>query len=165
MPHLLSDIARRKKIEYFLADLPKDAKILEVGCGGGWVGEHFRNNGYTGYQGLDVLLPADIIGDVNEWKSLGLQPASYDAVIAFEVVEHVDCWQAMHDLLKPSGRAMVTTPIPHMDWAMKILEKLGLNQTRTSPHTHLTYLDSITIFSKKHVKKVGGLAQWAIFTK
>lgn len=165
MPRLLSDIARRNKIEHFLRGLPKDAKILEVGCGGGWVGEHFKANGYTGYQGLDILPPADIVGDVNEWRTLGLQAGSYDAIIAFEVVEHVDCWQAMHDLLKPGGRLMVTTPIPHMDWAMKILEALKLNQTRTSPHTHLRYLDSIAIFSQKDVKKVGGLAQWAIYTK
>lgn len=165
MSPALSDLARRKKIEYFFKDLPKDARILEVGCGSKWVGDYFREHGYTGYTGLDIIPPADIVGDINQWRTLGLQPNSYDAIVAFEVVEHVDCWQAMHDLLKPGGKCMVTTPVPHMDWAMKILEKLGLNQTRTSPHSNLTYLSSVNIFSKKDIKKVAGLAQWGIYTK
>ena len=32
---LLSDIARRKKIRYFLDPIPKDARVLEIGCGAG----------------------------------------------------------------------------------------------------------------------------------
>ncbi len=30
---LLSDYAQKKKIEYFLNPIPKDSRILEVGCG------------------------------------------------------------------------------------------------------------------------------------
>jgi hypothetical protein len=36
---LLSDIARRKKIDFFLRPIARDTRILESGCGSRWVGE------------------------------------------------------------------------------------------------------------------------------
>lgn len=162
---LLSQIARAKKIRYFLADLPKDAKILEVGAGSGWVGEYLKSHGYTNYTGLDILPPADVVGDVREYATLGLEANSFDAIVAFEVVEHVDCFQACHDLLKPGGKLLLTTPLPERDWVMKTLEAVGLNQKRTSPHDHLVRLESVPQFARKQVKCVGGLSQWGVFVK
>ena len=96
---------------------------------------------------------------------LGLAAESFDAVVAFEVVEHVDCFRACHDLLKPGGRMLITTPLPHRDWVMKLLERAGLNQPRTSPHDHLVYLDRVPLFTEKRVKVVAGLSQWGVFVK
>jgi 2-polyprenyl-3-methyl-5-hydroxy-6-metoxy-1,4-benzoquinol methylase len=162
---LLSDYARRTKIEYFLAGIPKDARILEVGCGSAWVREYLTTNGWTRYVGLDLVPPADIVGDIANWRELGLEPASFDVIIAFEVVEHVDCFRECHDLLKPGGRLMLTSPVPRMDWLMKILESIGLNQKRTSPHDHLVTFQSVPLFADKQIQVVKGLAQWGIFTK
>ena len=61
---LLSEIAQRKKIEFFLAPLAKNAAILEIGCGSLWVGDYLRANGYSGYVGNDLVPPADIVGDI-----------------------------------------------------------------------------------------------------
>ena len=36
---ILSDIARRKKVDFFLRPIPKDARILEIGCGAKWVSD------------------------------------------------------------------------------------------------------------------------------
>jgi 2-polyprenyl-3-methyl-5-hydroxy-6-metoxy-1,4-benzoquinol methylase len=161
---LLSDIARKKKAAYFFRDLPANARVLEVGCGSGWVQGYLRQSG-ADYVGLDVVPPADVVGDVRDWRSLGLAPESFDAVVAFEVVEHVDCFRACHDLLKPGGRMLITTPLPHRDWVMKLLERAGLNQPRTSPHDHLVYLDRVPLFAEKRVKVVAGLSQWGVFVK
>lgn len=161
----LSDIARKKKIEYFLDRIPRDGRILEIGSGGGWVGEYLKNNGWENYTGLDVTPPADIVGDVKKWKELGIAPESFDVIIAFEVVEHVDCFQECKDMLKPGGMLMLTSPVPHMDWFMKILETLGLNQKRTSPHSNLVYFNKVDCFDKKDVKNVAFMAQWGIFYK
>lgn len=162
---VLSDFARRRKIQYFLDPIPKSARILEIGSGGGWAGQHLRKNGWTGYVSLDLVPPAEVVGDVRSWRDLGLEPASFDFIIAFEVVEHVDCWQAAHDLLKPGGRLLVTTPVPHRDWALKILEALRLNQRRTSPHDHLVYLDQVALFPEKEIRVVAALSQWGVFVK
>jgi SAM-dependent methyltransferase len=161
----LSDIARRRKVRYFLEGIPKDASILEIGSGSGWVGEHLRQHGWTSYVGLDVVPPADIVGDVRDWRQLGLRAASFDAIVAFEVIEHVDCWEACHELLKPGGRMLITTPLPHRDWVLKILESLRLNQRRTSPHDHLVYLREAPIFQQRQVRVVAGLSQWGVFAK
>jgi len=162
---LLSDIARRKKIRYFLDPIPKDARILEIGCGSKWVGEYLRANGWNHYTGMDLFPPADVVGDIKKWRELELQPESFDVIIAFEVIEHVDCFQECHDLLKPGGLLMLTSPVPHMDWAMKTLEALGLNQKRTSPHSNLTYFTKIPLFESVELKTKAGLAQWGILRK
>jgi SAM-dependent methyltransferase len=161
----LSQYAARKKLAYFLRDVPKSAAILEIGCGGGWVGRYLKEHGWDNYVGVDLVPPADIVGDILRWRELQLCRSSFDVILAFEVVEHVDCFEACYELLKPGGRLMVTTPVPHMDWAMKTLEWLGLNQKRTSPHDHLVYLDQVPYFEGRMLKTVARLAQWGIFVK
>jgi SAM-dependent methyltransferase len=162
---LLSRYAAAKKINYFAQRIPKSAHILEVGCGSGWAGQYLRQNGWKNYVGLDLFPPADVVGDIRNWRELNLKPASFDVILAFEVVEHVDCFRECYDLLRPGGMLMATTPVPHMDWAMKFLEWVGLNQKRTSPHDHLCYLATVPHFEAREVKTIAFLAQWGIFTK
>jgi hypothetical protein len=71
----------------------------------------------------------------------------------------------MFDLLKPGGRLLVTTPVPHMDWACKTLERIGLNQQRTSPHSHLIYFKDIPFFTPVDTRVVKLIGQWGKFTK
>lgn len=162
---LLSQYARRKKIRYFLDGIPKQARILEIGSGSGWVGDHLRQHGWNHYIGIDLVPPADIVGNIHQWRALGLNPASFDVIIAFEVVEHIDCFEDCYDLLKPGGVLLLTTPLPHRDWILRILEALGLNQKRTTPHDHLIDLRIAPCFERKDVKVVAGLTQWATLTK
>lgn len=162
---LLSQYAQIKKIEYFLKKIPKQARILEIGGGTGWVYDYLKQNGYNHYVGIDLVPPADIVGDIRDWRSLGLKEESFDAIVAFEVVEHVNCFQECFELLKPGGVLMLTSPVPHIDWAMKVLEGVGLNQERTSPHDHLVYFEDVPFFKAKDIKIIGFLSQWGIFTK
>ena len=161
----LSAYAKSKKIEYFLAPLPKSARILEIGCGSRWVGDYLRGNGWSNYVGADLAEPADIVGDIRDWRALGLTADAFDVIIAFEVIEHVDLTQEAFDLLRPGGKMLLTSPVPHFDWVMKLLEAFGLNQRRTSPHSNLTYFDRIPLFEPLSVKRKAGLAQWGIFRK
>ncbi|MBA3896748.1 MAG: methyltransferase domain-containing protein [Sphingomonadaceae bacterium] len=162
---LLSDYACKRKIAYFLDPLPKDARILEIGCGSKWVGDYLRANGWTGYVGLDLESPADIVGDVREWRALGLEPEGFDAIVAFEVIEHVDFVDEAFDLLRPGGLLLLTSPVPRMDWAMKLLEAAGLNQKRTSPHSNLTDFRSIRRFESCAIARKAGLSQWGVLRK
>lgn len=162
---LLSDISQRKKMRFFLDPIPKDARILEIGCGSKWVGDYLHQGGWKHYVGMDLFPPADIVGDIKQWRQLGLAEASFDYVIAFEVIEHVDLLDEAFDLLKPGGRLLMTSPVPHMDWVMKTLEFFRLNQRRTSPHSNLTYFRTIPRFEIETVRTVAGLAQWGVFRK
>jgi len=167
---ILSDLARRKKLEYFLGQVPKSARILEIGCADGWVGRYAVANGWRDYTGIDVLQPpaalphAFVHGDVNRWRELGLEPGGYDAIVAFEVIEHGDFYDAIQALLRPGGLLLVTTPVPSMDWACKLLEGVGLNQRRSSPHTHLISLRRLPERLRPvRIQVKAGLSQWGVF--
>ena len=162
---LLRDYARRKKVRYFLEPIPKDAAVLEIGAGSGWVGQYLRSHGWTGYVGLDIEPPADVVGDITKWRDLNVEPESFDFIVAFEVVEHVECFAECFDLLKRGGKMLLTSPVPNMDWVMKILEVVHLNQKRTSPHDFLVDFRTVDVFPEKQIKIVAGLSQWGIFTK
>lgn len=96
---------------------------------------------------------------------MGLEADSFDYIVAFEVVEHVDCWEAVYQLLRPGGKLLATSPVPHMDWFMKFLEFVGLNQPRTSPHDNLIYFKKAPFFELTEYKVIAFLAQWGVFTK
>jgi len=162
---ILSDYPRKKKIEYFTRGLPKQSKILEVGCGDKWLGEALRQVGFVNYTGLDIVPQADIVGDIKRWRAVGIEPASFDVIIAFELIEHIDCISECFDILRPGGLLMLSSPVPHMDWMCWILENLGLNQKRTSPHTNLVCFRDLRLFEPIQIKIVGAMAQWGTFRK
>jgi SAM-dependent methyltransferase len=162
---ILSSISAKRKCQFFLDPIPKDAKILEIGCGSGWVGKYLKSTGHQNYVGLDLFPPADIVGDIKNWSALGLQAGTFDVIVAFEVLEHEPCSAECYALLKPGGRVVATSPVPEMDWFLKLLETLKLNQQRTSPHDHLIDFRKVPLFELTSYKKVAGLSQWAIFTK
>ena len=161
----LSKYAQKEKIEYFIKDIPKESKILEVGCGRGSLGNYLKKNGWINYIGLDVVQPADIVGDIRSWRDLGIEGQSFDVIIAFEVVEHVDCFQEFFNILKPGGLLMLTSPLPHMDWLCRLLEIIGLNTKRTSPHSNLIDFKKVSLFDLLEIKIVGLISQWGKFRK
>ena len=162
---LFSKIAQTKKIQFFINPLPKNAHILEIGCGNNWLGNYLFNKGWKNYVGIDVIGNPSIKGDINQWEILGLKAESYDVIIAFEVVEHDNIWNACFSLLKPGGKLLITTPNPSGDWVLKILEFLKLNQKRTSPHIYLQKIKKIDKFQTVYYKNILNLSQWAIFIK
>lgn len=92
----LSEFAKMKKARYFLDRISTDHHILEIGCGRGWVKDYLINHGYTHYTGIDIVEPADIVGDVRSWKSLGLnqkRTSPHNHLIPLSLVpyfEHTD---------------------------------------------------------------------------
>jgi len=86
---------------------------LEVGAGSSWFALHLRESGYN-VTILDLIGPADIVGDINQWQQLGIQHNSFDGVIALEVIEHVDCLAALHSVCKIGGFIMQS--VPHLKW-------------------------------------------------
>jgi 2-polyprenyl-3-methyl-5-hydroxy-6-metoxy-1,4-benzoquinol methylase len=158
----LSRYARTKKLPFFFERIPRDASILDVGCASGWVKAWAGPRGWDGVVGIDVSPPADIVGDVRDWKELGLEPHSFDVIVAFEVVEHCDMAAALLDLLKPDGLLMVTTPVPRFDWACKALETVRILQPRVGPHSNLVDLRDYAGFSVVDRRIQAVIAQWGI---
>jgi cyclopropane fatty-acyl-phospholipid synthase-like methyltransferase len=162
---LRGNLGRRWRKDLLLSTIQPHERILEIGCGSGWVKDFLLERNCRNYTGLDLFPPANIVGDLLDWRELGLQPESFDVIVAFEIAEHVPCFEACHQLLKPDGRLFVTTPVPQFDWVMKILEAIGVNQKRTSPHSHLINLEDVAGFRITRLRKPFGIAQWAEMRK
>jgi SAM-dependent methyltransferase len=96
---------------------PSDARMLDVGCGTAWIGDHFAN--YTGVdaspeavesareRGRNVLL-----GDADE--PLPFPDASFDGVVLKDVLEHVSdpvgLVREAYRVLAPSGLVFASSP-------------------------------------------------------
>lgn len=133
---LVSELSRRRKLARVARDLPRACSILEVGSGSGWFARRLRERGHR-VTTLDVEPPADYVCDVRfAPPEIGL----YDVVIAFEVIEHVDCLSALVDHTRVGGLLFLSTPHPRWDWVMLLLESAKLTQKRPTPHSNLTDL-------------------------
>lgn len=161
----MSSISRRLKKWYFLNTVSKDDMVLEIGCGDGWVGRYLKGRGISHIIGIDTAAPAAVVGDIRDWRNLGLRAASFDVIVAFEVLEHVDCMDDCFALLKPGGRLLVTSPYPSADWFLEKLERWKLNQPRTSPHDHLMYFQETDQFQIARMWRPLRMSQWCIFRR
>lgn len=109
---------------YFLEHLPKDAPILEAGCGlGAWV-VYLSDRGYD-ITGIDH--DENVIDRLKEWRptlkiscgdirELPFEDGSLAAVLSLGVMEHFEegCGDAMretHRVLKPGGLLFFTVPL------------------------------------------------------
>lgn len=110
----------------FVCMLPSgdDVRVLEIGCGSGDTGALALAQGRAAhYTGVDIsakaaqkaaaVLSEVLIGDV-EKMPLPWRPASFDALILSEVLEHlVDPWSALarlSPLIKSGGVALASSP-------------------------------------------------------
>lgn len=159
---ILSDFARRKKSDYILQIIKPGDAVLEIGAGASWLREPIIKGGAT-YHSIDLIEPADYVGDIRSWRNLGLPQAHFDVVLALEVLEHVPCLNEIRTLLKPGGLLFATSPVPEWDWACEILENLGLSQKRTSPHSHLLNFRAMPYLEALQIKRFGLLSQWGLF--
>jgi cyclopropane fatty-acyl-phospholipid synthase-like methyltransferase len=157
--------ARQNRIRYFLPSIQPSNRVLEIGSGDAWFRSAVESAVPVEYVTIDIEQPADIRGDIRDWRQLGLQAAYFDVIVAFEVVEHVDCFQECLALLRPGGLLLITTPVPHMDWLLKVVEALRLTQQRTSPHSNLVYLETVKGFVHEKARTPWGLGQWAVLRK
>ncbi len=141
---ILSELSRKRKLKLLLKYLTPAAQVLEVGAGDGWFSDRLKRRGYHSVT-LDLKELADIMGNILDWQLLGLKKESSDAVVALEVIEHVNCLEAICSLCKKDGLIMLSWLHPKWDWLMKILENLRLTQKRTSPHTNLLDFKKINL--------------------
>ena len=110
-----------------LAGLPKEAAILDLGCGSGAWLARLAPAGYINITGVDQAPPPAsafkwppprlLQADLDRHGALAALHGTWDVVTAIEVIEHMtnqgQFWDLVAALLKPGGCALVTTPNVH----------------------------------------------------
>lgn len=105
------------------ARLPRGARILDVGCGSGWMARQLAGLGYevTAQDlGIDAAEMSARYPEVTwvdgDFMSAPLSPAGYDAIVCMETLSHVPDQRAfverLASLLKPGGTLALTTQNP-----------------------------------------------------
>ena len=153
--------------------------ILDVGCGKGWVADHFIGKGWRVIS-MDISLtnptnPKRVAEKhtvnhqplVADAYHLPIQPNSIDVIIAAEIMEHVQDPKAfmsrLLQALKPGGQLLITTPYDE-----DIAYHLCVHCNKPTPaHAHLHRFNeknilpllptgaqtTISIFSNKYLTK------------
>jgi SAM-dependent methyltransferase len=123
--------ARRDILSDYLARygaLPKDARILEIGCGTGHNLPMLASFGEVDAIEIDETAGAFAaerlgkpIGTSPLPELAGVEKGQYDLVAVLDVVEHVEddvaALRAIADRLKPGGKILITVPAHQWMWS------------------------------------------------
>ncbi len=105
---------KMKYIDSFLKNIPKTAKILDMGCGEGHLVEKYRESGYN-IIGLDLNYSSEYVktGDI---RNTPFSDGDFDVILCLDVLEHlnfmdqVPAVKEMHRILKEDGIALLALP-------------------------------------------------------
>jgi SAM-dependent methyltransferase len=123
--------ARRDILADYLAryaGLPKDARILEIGCGTGHNLPMLAQFGAVDAIEIDETARAKAserlgkpVGTAPLPELSGVAPGSYDLVAVLDVIEHVEddvaALKAIANCLKPGGKILITVPAHQWMWS------------------------------------------------
>lgn len=124
MRALQSDLDHLQWIKEAKVESLKGMRILDLGCGSGYVCHKAISDGAATAVGIDVVRPEIPSGGTNGWQFMSTDlnarnwhesfNEQFDLVLAFDIIEHLDSpflfLSSCRKLLVDSGRLVLTTP-------------------------------------------------------
>ena len=124
-------VGRRGLVVSMLQQLgvAEDARILDVGCGGGLLVEELAARGFTGAQGIDAAAAAvsaaqrqgiDAVSQ-GDGTNTGFEDNRFDVVIASDVLEHIlnesEALNEWQRIVRPGGHVLIFVPAFSFLWS------------------------------------------------
>ena len=175
-------VGRRKLFKSVIAGigLDTDAAILDIGTGTGTNLRMLRELGFSNVRGIDMYDEAirwcaeKGLGRVDQGDicNIPASAASYDLVLATDIIEHVDedrvALQEIARVLRPNGAALITVPAFQTLWGLQdtvsqhkrrytkrdLVEKLGQSSLSIKELFYFNYLLFLPIWTARTLIRI-----------
>jgi len=133
---LFTGIIRKKRLEMILPELEKNWKIIDIGCGDGWLVKELIQRGFDCI-GIDKVFTNQDICD-NDFKD-----NQFDCSLLIETIEHIPsrCIPEIERIT--SEKIIVSTITPLFNKIEDLGVKLKLYGPKYTPHIKCYYLEYI----------------------
>lgn len=140
----------------------REARVLDIACGGGKLLQFYLDSGYTDVHGVDVspeqvALARQVTANVthaNVLDYLAEHPCRFDLISGLDIIEHFRKEEVLtfldlcHAALKPEGRLVLQTPNAESPWGAHqryndLTHELGFNPNALSRLLALVGFDGI----------------------
>lgn len=129
-------IAKMDYLTKYLEGIPKNAKILDAGCGEGVLVEKYREMGYD-IRGLDLNYSSEYVTEGN-LLNIPFENETFDIVLCLDVIEHlnfedqVPALREIRRILKKGGMVLLAVPnLAHFASRLSFLFTGNLIRTST----------------------------------
>jgi len=135
-----------------LPELNKNWKIIDIGCGDGWLVKELRDRGYDCigiekvYKDFDPKIKDLVICD--DFNNNDFKDKEFDCSILMEVIEHLPIESVKEIERITKRKIIISTIIPPSDFLITVVAVQlnligGKKMIRETPHLNLYYLKDI----------------------
>jgi len=162
---LLARYLSEKRIKKTLPFLSKEKKILDLGCGDGWLTKYLNSFGYD-CVGVDPSIKNNHPFYYGTADNIPFPDNHFDYIIMFEVIEHIQpkCYSEINRVLKSKGKIILSTILPKSDKLIHFLSKIKILSPYITPHINLVKIESLPwkLIKNSRILKVD---QFGVFEK
>ena len=140
----LTKLVRNRRLELIEQEISHGMKILDLGCGDGYLTKHLLSKGYDCI-GVDKNITNNTYLRCEDISELSFPDNTFDCIIMIEVIEHIEPsnYSEIERVIKPKGKIILTTPLPQFNWLVELLANLGFVNSLKTAHINLVHLSDL----------------------